>query len=313
MYVLLLFISLVFQSQASVLIRFAEAPSLVICFWRLLMATGLLAPWAYFAPANRSALRALNRHDWLQLGLCGFFLFLHFYFFFRAVQETSIANAMVLYSVNPVFTAMGAYIFFQERVTLQLAIACLFGIAGVFVLFNGSMSAAPSALHSDIWGDVWSVLSAVFFSGYILTGKHVRRKLANSAFASAAYLQTAVYAALTMWIVGTPFTGHPATAWWTFFALAVVPTLGGHAIFTYCLNHLSVNFMSCAKLIEPALAAGAAIWLFNEPLTTHGVVGFILTSASVLVLYWGPIRQALIQRRKSTTYATTQVRQAEER
>jgi len=291
MYVLLLFISLVFQSQASVLIRFAEAPSLVICFWRLLMATGLLAPLAYFARENRTALRTLNAHDWFQLGLCGFFLFLHFYLFFRAVQETSIANAMVLYSINPVITAIGAYVFFRERVTIQLVIACLLGIAGVFVLFKGSLSSQSSSLQ----GDIWSILSAVFFSGYILTGKHVRRKLANTAFASAIYFQTALYSAFVMWFLNTPFTGYPSTTWWVFLALAIVPTLGGHAIFTYCLNHLNVNFMSCAKLIEPVLAAGVASWLFKEPITPLGVIGFILTSASVMVLYWEPVRNAILK------------------
>lgn len=297
MYVLLLFVSLVFQSQASVLIRFAEAPSLVICFWRLLMATGLLAPWAYLARENRTALKTLNAHDWFQLGLCGFFLFLHFYLFFRAVQETSIANAMVLYSINPVITAIGAYFFFRERVTLQLVLACLLGIAGVFVLFKGSLNSQSSSLQ----GDIWSVLSAVFFSGYILTGKHVRRKLANTAFASAIYFQTALYSAIVMWFLNTPFTGYPNTTWWVFLVLAIVPTLGGHAIFTYCLNHLNVNFMSCAKLIEPVLAAGVASWLFNEPITSLGVIGFILTSASVMVLYWEPVRNALLRRKKDST------------
>lgn len=309
MFVLLLFISLIFQSQASVLIRFAEAPSLVICFWRLLFATGLLAPWAYLARNNRIALRNLNHHDWSQLGLCGFFLFLHFYLFFRAVQETSIANAMVLYSINPVFTAIGAYIFFRERITLQLVLACFLGIAGVFVLFKGSLDSQTSGLQ----GDIWSILSAVFFSGYILTGKHVRRKLANTAFASAVYFQTAVYSAIVMWLLNTPFTGYSNTTWWIFLVLAVVPTLGGHAIFTYCLNHLNVNFMSCAKLIEPVLAAGVASWLFNEAFTSLGIIGFLLTSASVLVLYWGPIRNTLNRTQKGATLPLATAQQTEEK
>ena len=292
MIVSLLFFCLVLQSQASTLVRFAETSSLAICFWRLLFAGGLLLPWA-LRRKNRMAMRSLAANELKQLALCGFFLFTHFYFFFRSVQETTIANSLILFSINPVFTAIGAYYFFRERLSLHLILSCVLGFAGVAVLFEGSLEAswaAGTTISRGLWGDIWSLASGVCFSGYVLTGKHVRRHLANSSFAAAIYLQTTLYAGLAMLVLGEPFSGYSTQTWWAFLALAIVPTLGGHAIFTYCLNFLNVNFMSCAKLIEPVIAAAVASWLFNEPLTDNAALGFLLTSASVVVLYWDSLR-----------------------
>ncbi|MES2963601.1 MAG: EamA family transporter [Bdellovibrionota bacterium] len=280
------FISLLILSQAATLIRFADASSLAICFWRLAIAGAILAPVA-FGRTGRTELRRLVRSDVWHLALSGFLLFVHFYFFFRSVQETSIANSTILFSLNPVTTALGAWLMFRERVTSHLVVACALGFVGIVVLFgeqwfDSSFQSTATSLH----GNLWSIASATCFSGYILTGKKLRLKLSNSTFASTIYLQTAVYASIAMLIVGDRFTEYTPITWWMFVALAVFPTLLGHAVFTYCLNYLDVNFMSCMTLIEPIFAAIAAHYLFGEPMSHYAAVGFLFTCASVVALYW---------------------------
>lgn len=287
------FICLLILSQAATLIRYADASSLAICFWRLALAGAILVPVA-FGRTGRSQLRTLDKGERWHLALSGFFLFTHFYLFFRSVQETSIANSTILFSLNPVTTALGAWLFFRERISTHLVFACALGFVGIFVLFGEQWfdsTFQPSA--TSFYGNVWSIASATCFSGYILTGKKLRSKLSNSTFASAIYLQTAVYAALLMLAVGESFTGYTPLTWWMFLALAIFPTLLGHAVFTYCLNYLDVNFMSCMTLIEPLFAAIAAHYLFSEPLSRYAAVGFILTCASVFAIYWPWISRRL--------------------
>lgn len=282
----LFFLSIVILSQAGTLIRFAEADSLAICFWRLLIAAGLLAPLAW---RERRSLERLERHDWFRLGLSGLFLFTHFYSFFRSVQETTVAVSTMLCTLSPVSTAIGAYLFFREKISLHLLLACLLGLAGVAALFGENLLSPDPAHRLALEGDIWGFLSAVFFSGYILTGKHLRTRVPNVVFACAIYFQTAVYAGLAMLIWRVPFSGYSTQTWTAFVALAILPTLMGHAIFTYCLNFMNVNFMSCMTLIEPMLAAIAGRLLFNEQLTAFASVGFLLTASSVVVLYWEPL------------------------
>lgn len=280
----LFFFSIIVLSQAATLIRFAEASSLAICFWRLFISAVLLLP---FLRAERgfSSFRTLNREERIQLAFSGFFLFAHFYFFFRSVQETSIANSTIIFSLNPVTTAIGAWILFRERVTLHLGLACALGFAGIAVLFGERAWSDNVATGTTLLGDLWGIVSAIFFTGYILTGKRVRQKISNFPYAFAIYLQTAAYAAIAMLAIDTPFVGYSSLTWWMFLALAVFPTLLGHAIFTHCLNFLNVNFMSCMTLVEPVFAAIVAWYLFREPLTEFAAIGFALTCAAVLVLY----------------------------
>lgn len=286
----LFFISIIVLSQAPILVRYAQAPSLAICFWRLLMAAALIAPIA-LRRAHLKVLVSFTAREILQIALSGLFLFAHLYFFFRAVQETSIASATILYSMSPITTAIGAWLLFRERVTLHLFASSALGLAGVAVLFGESLFSNGMAgdVWTTLWGDLWAVLSAICFSGYILTGKRVRLKLTNSLFAFSVYLQTALYAFVAMAILKVPFTGYSNQTWIAFLAMAIFPTLMGHALFTYCLNFLNVNFMSCMTLTEPILSAAAATWLFGERLTRWATLGFALTAASVVILYLEPL------------------------
>jgi drug/metabolite transporter (DMT)-like permease len=273
------FFSLVVLSQAATLIRFADAHAVAICFWRLLFASVLLLPlmrgkWREYS--------RLSKADWWHMLGSGLMLYVHFYFFFRSVQETTIANASILFSLNPVFIALGAWLFFKERLHFHLWLALALGISGVGVLFAETLQFRPAYWSGDLWG----LLTAICFSVYILTGKRLRQKISNIPYAFCIYVQTTIYALLTAGVVDIKLVGYSSQTWLALLGLAIFPTLLGHALFTYCLNYLDVNFMSCMTLIEPLLAALVAYYLFAEPFTPWAGVAFLLTVASVLALYW---------------------------
>jgi drug/metabolite transporter (DMT)-like permease len=286
---LLFAFSIVVLSQAATLVRYADAHPLVICFWRMLFATGLLLPLMARMGTWRQ-LSQLDRRDRTHLFFSGLMLFVHFFFFFGSVQKTTVANSVILFSLNPVFTALGAWILFREKVRAHLILALVIGFGGVSVLFAETFTLDhPGAGEGDFWG----VLSALCFSVYILTGKHVRKKLGNIGYAISIYAQTTLYALLACWLWDLPFTGYSTTTWGAFAAMAILPTLLGHAVFTYCLNFLDVTFMSCMTLIGPLLAAISAYYLFGEPFTPAVGFAFLLTCASVTTLYWPWIRGRL--------------------
>ncbi|MCM2280970.1 MAG: DMT family transporter [Bdellovibrionaceae bacterium] len=286
----LFLISIVVLSQAATLIRFADAHALAIVFWRLVFATLLLAPLGLRRGGWKQA-ATLSRSERWQLFASGVLIFVHFFFFFRSVQETSIANSTILFSLNPVFTAIGAWVLFRERVSKHLVVALTVGILGVAVLFGETWAQAEAA---GSWqGNLYGILSAACFSGYILTGKRVRASMANTTYATWIYAQAALYGGFACLALDIPLGGYTPTTWWAFLALAVLPTLLGHALFTYCLNYLNITFMSCMTLVEPLLAALVAYWLFSEPFTAWAGAAFVLTCVSVLALYWPSVRTRL--------------------
>ncbi|HEX4922877.1 MAG TPA: DMT family transporter [Bdellovibrionales bacterium] len=279
-YIFLLFsLSIFVLSQAAVLVRWADAPTDVIGFWRMAMTVPILTVWSlrlgqYKIAAFRS------RGLWIRILGCAVFLFLHWRLWFLAVQQTTVANATVCFALSPLLTAIGALVFFGERIHARLVIAVLLGLTGVVWMEWGEF-----ALEGARRGDLLGLLSTAAFAGYILVSKSIRTRLPNLVFTSVTYGLVGVMFAVCLWAQGQPFTGYPASTWAALAALTLGPTLLGHAVFTYCLNYLNVNLMTCATLFEPIFAAIVAAWAFGEPVRLQTVAAFLLVSLGVLILY----------------------------
>jgi drug/metabolite transporter (DMT)-like permease len=346
----LLSMALVILSQAGIMVRLAAADALAICFWRLFIASLVLLPIVWFRDGGIRQLQRLNSQTRARLVFSGISLFLHFYFFFRAVQLTTIGAATLVFCLNPLSTAIGARLFFGERLSRTTGAALLLGLASVAILVlapgqNLKMMAASNGLagvgenlnpgissdrsdgqrtdvdaadqtHSnvylnsqpsndktshpdgsqlsfysyfnstDFFGILAGLASAIFFSCYILSGKSVRESLSNFSFSFSIYATTALVSALAMVFLKVSFFGYSQTTWMAVFGLALLPTLMGHAVLTYCLKYIKINIISCATLIEPALAAASALLLFHEPVSSWFGLSLILATTSVMILFW---------------------------
>lgn len=277
---LLLAVSLIVISHSGILIRFATADALAIGFWRM----AFVVPVLFFMVLQQKQWKlvpALRGRQWAGLFLCGFFLFSHWYSWFLAVQMTSLANSMVLFAVSPVFTAVGAWFFFREKMSRAHLVALLCCFAGVLVLFRGSVALNPAQLMGDALG----LLASLLFSGYVLVSKGVRARLANLPFTLVTYSFSGLMFLVVMLVKSVPLTGYSGQTWLAFAALAAGPTLLGHALFTYCLQHFNVNLMNILILTEPVIASISAYFILNEPLNSHQVLGFAVIAFGVLVLF----------------------------
>jgi drug/metabolite transporter (DMT)-like permease len=271
---LLLVIAVICLSLPALLIRGARAPIEGIGFWRLILACAVLAPWAW---GRRKAWTAPARRS---VALAGTLFFLHLWTFTWAVSHTTVANLMLAFSTHPVWTGLGAWLLFKEPLGRRELAALLLAGAGVAVLFGGSLSLGGAGLA----GDLSALLSAMFFSGWVLAGRRVRRGLDTVSFLSGAYGTAAALFFIVGSARGASWTGYSPSTWAALAALGLAVSLGGHGLFTYLLNKYDVLVLSCAKLVEPVLAAAGAAWLFGEPLSAHLAAAFVLIASGVLVL-----------------------------
>lgn len=264
------------MSQAALVIRWANAPIEAIGFWRLVIATALLAPLAW---RRRASWQALGGADRRAAVLAAALFFSHLWFFTYSTQHTLISHCMIAFETHPLWTGAGAWLLFDEALDARVLLAYALAGAGVWALFSGS-----TAGTATLSGDAAGLLAALSFSGYVLAGKGVRRRLDNSVFAA---LCSGVMAAL-FFASGTlrhvAWTGYPWTFWTSVATLAVCVSIAGHAIFSYLLAHMNVNVLSCAKLLEPALAAVGAWLAFGEPLSGRTLAACILVTGAVLLL-----------------------------
>lgn len=280
MLIIFYLVSILSLSQSANIIRFADAPATTVGFWRLFIASLLLLP-VTLRGRGRQEWTSLKRGDYAVLAAAGFFFFLHLWSYFFAAQHTSIANCVIIFAINPVFTAVGALFLQGERVTARLAIAYLMAMAALWALFAHSFHLDPTHFA----GDGSALVAAVTFSGFVLIGRHIRARLGNGLYTVAADSVAALFFFCTTLVAGLPLRGFTMTTWLAIAGLVVFPTLLGHAMFSYCLRFMNINLMSCGKLLEPVLAVLVALMLFHEPVTRAAVWAFCLSAASVVILF----------------------------
>jgi drug/metabolite transporter (DMT)-like permease len=285
----LFFSSLFFLSQSASLVRWAEAPVEVIGFWRMLLACAGLLPLLAVNHQQQRDLVQLRRHDWIMSAASGVFLFAHLWTYFIAAQNTRIANCMIIFNVNPLFVSLGAYLCFQEKITVRLGIAYIFAMIGLYILVAHSLRFE----RENFKGDMAVLVSALLFAGYILTGRQVRNKMHNISYAFLVYAITVVGFGIVIYAKDLPALPDSPRAWLAIILLAIFPTLLGHAIFSYLFGKIELTLMSCGKLIEPLLASYTAYFLFGERLDFHNILAFLLTASGILILFLPPLHRRI--------------------
>lgn len=212
------------------------------------------------------------------------FFFGHLWTFFLAAQKTSIANCMILFCLNPLFTAFVSSKFLNVELPKKIYFAYPIALTGLVILLWQDLG--EHALTSNHgWGDLYAILSGILYSGYILSSMHVRKSTSNIQFATVMYALTSILFLLFCMIYQVPLINYPAITWAAILGNVLIPTLLGHFLFTYLVQFLNVNLMSCGKLIEPAFSSLVAFLIFQEKLKPGIYLAFLLTSTSLLILF----------------------------
>ena len=278
--ILLFLIAIVSLSQAANLIRLAQAPVEVIGFWRLLFASCIMLslawkqqkkPWPKNIPLKAKTATVLS----------GCFFFAHLWSYFYSAQNTTIANSMIIFSANPLFTAVFGAFIFKEKLPGRLVFAYILAFSGLYLLL-------AQRIRFDELSNLgnWSALvSAAFYSGYILSGNRARQDLPNLSYTWLVYLIAAILFFLTGTIRHISWTTYPQITWFAILGTVIFPTLLGHALITYLLKFININWLSCGKLTEPAMSAFIAYLLFSEIPSKETYLAFALTGAAILILF----------------------------
>jgi drug/metabolite transporter (DMT)-like permease len=280
----LYFLSILALSQASILTRWSEASIEVLGFWRLLIAVVVLR--ALFLRRQFFTYPKKLKVG-LYVLLAGTFLYAHFWTFFYAAQNTSIANTVLLFCLNPLTTSAVAWIFLKDRVSWKIALSFLFGMCSVVILFWPHLTGGEGGTFADLC----ALISALFYSIYIVAAKkgQVAGHVSGPQFSSLTF----VVAAILFFIHVTVTMGAPALmelssrAWIAVALLTLIPTLLGHALFLVLSRTLNINWMSTGKLLEPPLAALSAYFIFHQSPSTTALLSFLFLVPALILLLLG--------------------------
>ena len=271
----ILFVGIMAISTASVLIRLAEAPPLVIGAWRMSLASLLLAPWAW--PRFRREIGRLGSRDLLLLGLAGVLLAIHFATWIASLSLTTVASSVILVTTNPIYVGLASHFLLGERVSAKTVAAIVVALMGSVVVSYGDLGLSGKALL----GDLLALLGALAMSGYILLGRQARRKLSTLAYAWPCYSVAGLILVTLCLLGGQPLLGHTSHTYLMFLLLAIVPQILGHSVVNWSLGHVPPVVVTLAILGEPVGASVLALLILQEVPPMTSVLGGVLILAGI--------------------------------
>lgn len=288
--VLILFVGVLATSVSAILIRFAqaEAHSLAIAGWRLILASFILLPFAL--KYRREELKGLGRADWRLALLAGAMLGVHFASWITSLAYTSVTSSVVLVTTTPLWVGLASPFFLNEPLTRFLKIGIVLALGGSILVGVGdsvavvdgrlALNLGPGAeANRALLGNGLALVGALSGAAYFMIGRRLRPRLSLLSYTSVVYGTAALFLFTAMLLNRIPLFGYSPLAYLLFLLMAVFPQLLGHSSYNYALAFLSAAYVSIAIISEPIGAGLLAFLIFQEipaPLVLLGAALILL-------------------------------------
>ena len=255
---------------APIFVRFAQVhgvgPS-AAAFYRLLFAAPIAWLWASRSGARRDGL-PLTPRDRLQLMLPGVMFAGDLGVWHWSIHLTSVANATLLANFAPVFVTLGGWLIFRRRFKRQFLFGMTLALVGAVLIVWKSMELSAEQFRGDLLG----LATAVFYAGYFLSVGWLRERFSTPTILAYAVTTAAILLLPVAWGSGELHMFSTA-GWLDVIALALVSQIAGQGLIIFALAHLPAHFSSVTLLLQPAMAAALAWWLFAERPGVQQAVG----------------------------------------
>ena len=251
-----------------------DTPAIV--FYRMLIGAPMMIVVAYRTGG------ALTRDLMRKTALPGVLFGLSFLSGFASVKMTSIANATLITTVQPILVLFVAPKLFGERIRARQLMYSAFSMSGVLLV----VLAAASTSGAKLSGDLMALLNVVIWTVYFILSKKRRVAGVHSWSYLAAVFLWASFFILPFGVVASNDLGAMESLDWVYvLAMAIGPGFVGHGLRTWAQSHVDVTLASLLGLMSPVISTVAAWFVFGESLTPWQIVGaaVVLSFLALLV------------------------------
>jgi len=274
-------VAVVCISTGSIFVRMASAPPLAVAFYRIFLASTLLAPFAAASaarswPALPGRARALLVASGVALGV-------HFATWIASLSFTSVAASVLLVNTTPLFTLAFSRAFLGETVAPRVMAAMGLAIAGAGLIAVGDWAEGTNSLT----GDLLALVGAVTMSLYHVIGRGLRAALPLDAYVLAVWSTAAATLAGLSLAARVSLAGYSPRTYAFLLALALIPTLGGHGLVNRSLRLLPAPTVGLFLLGEPVGATILAYLCFHEVPSAWTLAGGVVVLAALTMLVLG--------------------------
>ena len=206
------------------------------------------------------------------------------YFYYVAIQKTSVAIAIVVQYTAPVWVLLYVVARRQQKLSLQKVAAVGVAIAGIALTIGIIGGTAAGALHLESFGFVAALLASFSFAFYNVGG---HRLLAR--YDRWRVLVWTLTSAAVFWLFVNPpwkvLAAHYAPAQWGFlFVFSMISVLGSFSLYFLGLQHLEPTRAIIASCLEPVFSILLAAAFLGERLRPMQTLGIVLVLSAIVIV-----------------------------
>lgn len=206
------------------------------------------------------------------------------YFYYVAIQKTSVAIAIILQYTAPVWVLIYVVARRQQRLSLQKVAAVLVAVAGIALTIGIVGNGSLSALRIDTYGLIAALLASFSFAFYNVGGHQILAR-----YDRWRVLVWTLGSAAVFWLLVNPpwkvMAQHYTPAQWGFlFVFSMISVLGSFSLYFLGLQYLEPTRAIIASCLEPVFSILLAAVLLGEGVRPVQTVGIVLVLSAIVIV-----------------------------
>ena len=206
------------------------------------------------------------------------------YFYYVAIQKTSVAIAIIVQYTAPMWVLLYVIARRQQKLSLQKVAAVGVAIAGIALTIGIVGGKSAAALHLESFGFLAALLASFSFAFYNVGG---HRLLAR--YDRWRVLVWTLTSAAVFWLFVNPpwkvVAVHYAPAQWGFlFVFSMISVLGSFSLYFLGLQHLEPTRAIIASCLEPVFSILLAAAFLGEGLRPVQTLGIVLVLSAIVIM-----------------------------
>ena len=206
------------------------------------------------------------------------------YFYYVAIQRTTVATAIILQYTAPVWVLLYVVARGQQKLTVQKVAAVALAVTGIALVINLLGSRSGASLRLDPYGLIAALVASFSFAFYNVAGHSILAR-----YDRWRVLVWTLTAAALFWIVVNPpwkiASAHYAPAQWLFlFVFSMISVLGAFSLYFLGLQHLEPTRAIIASCLEPVFSILLAALLLGEVLRPIQTLGIVFVLAAIVMV-----------------------------
>ncbi len=261
-------------STGTILAKYIDMGSLAIGFYRFAFFALVLIAWMRVR-GTPFRVRVIRDSMWGGIALGA-----DIALFFSAVKLTSIVNATIIGSMQPIVVGVVAARFFGEKIGLRNVAWSAVALIGTVVV----VAAGASDDTSDLRGDLLALAAMLSWSAYFITSKNSKKKMTSTEFTAGTALWTMAICAPLGFVFGQDMSWPSATNWGWLVLMAATSGLIGHAMMNWSLVRIPLWVGSTFTLLIPVFSALLAWIVLDETVTALQAVAMAVVIGALAVV-----------------------------